>query len=242
MKITKKPALFIGIALLAVAGLILFKMNGMDVRQEFAHRVGETIHYEIRFGRLPFGEARFTALPVTNLKGAKVNVLTFETRSAKFSDVEKIYSNLYNYLPLRVERDISMLFVKEKILEEYDQANFVLGITKSKGDKVQQTTIKKDGPIHNAILLPYFVRGVEDLAVGWSFKARLPTQDFEIRLTSMAEEVTVPAGTFTTYKLESIPKKFEIWISADERRIPVKIKGIGKIIGYTFLMKEYTPG
>ncbi len=98
--------------------------------------------------------------------------------------------------------------------------------------------MKKDGPIHNAIMLPFYVRRMDNLGVGWSTIANLPKQRFEIKLVSL-EEVVVPAGSFKSYHFISLPEKFELWISADERKIPVKIKGLGGV-GYTFVMKEYS--
>jgi hypothetical protein len=48
----------------------------------------------------------------------------------------------------------------------------------------------------------------------------------------------VPAGKFKAYHFTSTPKKFEIWISKDDYRIPVKIKGLGGY-NYTMLMKNH---
>ena len=68
--------------------------------------------------------------------------------------------------------------------------------------------------------------------------AQLPTQQFLIRLVSV-DRIKVPSGEFKCYHFESFPKKFEIWISADNRRIPVKIKGLGAL-GYTMVMQDYS--
>ena len=73
--------------------------------------------------------------------------------------------------------------------------------------------------------------------MGWTFIAELPTQQFKIELIAI-EDVNVPAGTFKCYHFTSVPKKFEIWVTTDERRIPVKIKGMGNF-GYILVMKEY---
>jgi hypothetical protein len=79
---------------------------------------------------------------------------------------------------------------------------------------------------------------VPQLGVGFNLIARLPTQEFVIKLTSI-EDVSVPAGTFKSYHFKSTPPKFEIWITADERKIPVKIRGAG-FMGYTLVMKDYS--
>jgi hypothetical protein len=65
----------------------------------------------------------------------------------------------------------------------------------------------------------------------------LPNREFKIELTSI-DEVAVPAGTYKAFHFQSLPRQIEIWITADERRIPIKIQGAG-IFGYLMVMKEY---
>lgn len=198
--------------------------------------VGETIIYDIKFSRLYIGRAKLNFLMQSNLDGKPVNVITFETKVGRFTDRELIYCAPDTFLPLKVERDVSAWPTSEKITEIYDQNKFTVAITKLKGNKKEETLIRKNSRIHNAILLPYYVRKIPKLDVGWNFIAQLPTQQFKIQLASI-EEVKVPAGNFKCYHFTSAPKKFEIWVSMD-KRIPVQIKGMGNL-GYTLAMKEH---
>lgn len=208
------------------------------IKEEIPARIGEKISYDVKLGKVRLGKAKFCYLMNTELNGVSVGLMTFETVLAKFKDLEKIYSDIETFLPLKVERGINVWSKKEDIIEEYNQKEYTLTITKLRGKRKEEVVIKKDGPIHNAILLPYHVRRIPELGLGWIFLAKLPTQEFEIKLISV-EDVKVPAGTFKSYRFESTPKRFEIWISADERRIPLKIKGSGGI-GYTLVMREYS--
>lgn len=201
-------------------------------------RIGEKIVYGVILGRVPLGRAVFTHLPHAQLDGKRVSLMTFETKLARFSDLETIYSDTNSFLPLKVERKISTWPILEKITEHYDQENFILTIRKSQGRKKGQAVIRKNSPIHNAVILPFYVRRQDALNLGWSMIANLPGQQFEIKLVSI-EELKVPAGAFKAYRFESNPKHFEIWLSADERKIPLKIKGAGTF-GYTLVMKEYS--
>lgn len=201
-------------------------------------RVGEKIIYNVQFGKLNLGKAVFNHLSMTKFKGRDARLISFETRLVRFSDIERIYSDAETFLPLRVERLVSTWPFPEKITEDYDQEKFVITIKKVKRNKEETTVIKKGNVINNAILLPYFVRDMENLRVGYNLTARLPTQEFVIELVA-EEEVEVPAGKFRAYRFISKPKKFEIWISTDERRIPLKIKGANGL-GYTLVMKEYS--
>lgn len=211
---------------------------GEAARRANAARVGEKIRYDVKIGIARLGSAEFNHVAVTTLAGKPAHLITFKTKLANFDDLEKIYSDAESFLPLKVERSISMWPSKEEIVEDYDQQGFTLTVTKLKGKKESRQVFTGDGPIHNAVIFPYVIRNVPEPAPGWSVLARFAAQQFTIRLVGK-EKVVVPAGTFNAWYFKSSPRKFEIWISADEQRIPLKIKGIG---GYTLLMREYTPG
>jgi len=200
--------------------------------------VGEEIVYDVKMGAMKIGTSVFHHQERTKLGGVDAQLVVFTTRVVQMNDTERIWADTKEFLPLYIERDVRMWPKYEQITESYDQARHILDITKTAGGKQQTSRIVKQGPIHNAILLPYQVRRVAKLAPGWSMKVTLPTQEFEITLKSL-EEVTVPAGTFTAFYFESEPKRFAIWISADERRIPVKIKGSSGL-NYMMLMRSYS--
>lgn len=199
---------------------------------------GEEIVYDVKMGSVKIGTSIFHHVERINLAGVDAQLVTFTTKAIQISDTEKIWADTKTFLPLRVERDVRMWPKYERITESYDQKSHVLDVTKLAAAKGQPLHIVKQGPIYNAILLPYQIRRVEDLALGWSMKVVLPTQEFKITLKSK-KEVTVPAGTFQAFYFESEPKRFEIWISADERRIPIKIKGSSGL-NYTMQMRSYS--
>jgi len=199
--------------------------------------VGEKIIYDVKLGNLYLGKARFNNLANAQLDGRLLNVMTMETKLTQFTDMEKIYSDPQTLLPLRVERNILNWFIRERITEDYDQNNFTVTIIKNKGTQQEKLVIKKDSPIHNAVLLPYYVRRIPSLDVGRIIIANLPTRRLEIKLVSI-EDIKVPAGTFKAYHFKSTPKQIEIWISTDVRRIPLKIQGTG-LFGYSMAMNEY---
>jgi hypothetical protein len=199
--------------------------------------VGERVSYDVKMGSFSIGIAEFKHQAKVSLDERTLNLITFNTRVVRFNDMEKIYSDADTFLPVKVERHIRSWPNYEKITEDYDQKNFTIKITKVRGRKSEGLFFKKDNVIHNAILLPFFVRRVENLEPGWAMEINLPTQKFEIKLDNI-EEITVPAGKFKSYHFLSDPDRFEIWISADKRRIPIKIKGSSGL-GYTLVMREY---
>ena len=194
---------------------------------------GEIITYAIK----PLGgQAEYSDLGLTQLAGKEVRLSSLKTESWGFKDTEKIYSDPETLLPVRVERDVRWWFGRENIIEEYNQRDFKVIITKFKGNrKVSELTFSADGPIYNAVLLPFHLAKVPNPEVGWSFVFRLP-QKFEAKLTSL-EDIKVGEKIFSTYHFTSVPDKFEVWISNDTARIPLKIKGKGGF-NYTLVMKE----
>ncbi len=201
--------------------------------------IGEQILYQVQLGKLNLGTARFCFVQATLENDFYVDEMTFDTRLLRFSDSERILSDDRTFLPITVERTIVNLFSKETIREEYDQKTYTVSILSTKGKKQTTTTIQKKSPIQNSILLPHYVRQLPDLTVGMEFKVNLPTRELTIKLTSI-ESITVPAGTFQAYHFESDPKQVEIWLSADDRKIPLRIQGMGNF-GYALVMKKYFP-
>ena len=195
---------------------------------------GESILYLIS----PIGRSEYKDLGLVDLKGRKVNLVTFSTKVLLVKDTEKIYSDPESLLPYRIERTISKLWSKEYITEEYDQVKFSVIIRKFRGKKlINEQTIKANGPIQNAVVFPFYLRRHPDLGIGWQYIVRLP-DEFKIELVSI-DEITVPAGKFQAYHFKSFPDKFEIWINKNTPRVPLKIQGKG-VLDYGLLMKKYS--
>ncbi|OGX17633.1 MAG: hypothetical protein A3K83_05490 [Omnitrophica WOR_2 bacterium RBG_13_44_8b] len=218
----------------AIVLMIFVTINLLKEEAGIDDYTGESILYLIS----PFGKSEYHDLGVVDLEGEKVNLVTFRTKVLFVEDTEKIYSDLESFLPYKIERTISKFLEKEYITEEYDQNKFTVVIRKFKGKKlVKEQIIKANGPIHNAITLPFYLRRLPSLEIGWHFTARVPSSaEFKLELVSI-DEITVPGGRFQAYHFKSTPDKFEIWINKDTPRVPLKIQSKG----YTLLMKKYSP-
>lgn len=199
--------------------------------------IGEKMIYDVKMGKITLGKSTFLHSDRVDLDGKKVHLMIFETKLTRFIDTERIYVDPETLLPVQVERDITNFFSREKITEKYDAKEFTVNIIKKRGGRSENQVIKKDAPIHNAILLPHYVRRTTKLDIGSILIANLPTSRYELKLVSL-DNITVPAGTFKTYHFESTPKKIDIWISADSRKIPVKIQ-TSAALGYVMVLREY---
>lgn len=235
------------ILILSLAGMVRCKVNRLgltgseagDSKQARDEFIGEKITYNVKFGSFNLGKAVFQHLENEEMGGKQASKMTFETDLLRFYDLETIYSDPVTFLPIRVTRKIKGWSINEDIVEVYDQKNFILTITKFVDRKKEEVQFDKIAqPIHNAVLLPFYVRRIANLKIGWSFLANFGNQQFKIILSSI-ENIKIPAGVFQAFRFESVPKKFSIWITTDKRRVPVKIQDSG-ILGYTLIMKEYT--
>jgi hypothetical protein len=202
-------------------------------------RAGEEITYHVKLGNIYLGQAKFKYPGRVRVGSRELNLLIFETKVANFSDREKIYSDPRTYLPVKIERQVNNLLKRERISEEYDQKNYRVTISKINGKKLQQVVISKDGPIHNAVLFPFVVRDIPGLSVGRVFRVNLPLRKLQVKLVSI-EELKLSSGTYQAFHFESTPRQIAVWISTDERRIPLKIEGAG-VFGYTLILKDYQP-
>jgi len=192
----------------------------------------EAISYEVK----PIGICEYQDFGPIEYRGNKANLCVFKTNVVGFEDKEVIFSDAETHLPIVVERDISIWFHDENITEEYFPKDNSVKLTKFEGGKKsEEFVLKGRAPIQNAILVPFSLRNVADLKIGSTFDIVLPGE-FKVKLVSI-EDVTVPAGKFKTYHFTSTPPKFEIWISADDLRLPVKIKGLGAF-PYALEMKK----
>lgn len=231
--VTFGPALRLRSSTLAAA------MQPQKEKSRFLEYDGEVIEYEVRFGRVRLGTARFVNHGQTGLNGQPVGLMVFETKLVRFKDIEEIYSDLQTLLPIEIRRRVFNWLSTEQIVERYDQKEYLVTITKAHHTNPQTVVIKKDAVIHNALLLPYSVRTMPVLSTGQVIEANLPNRKIELTLRA-CENVTVPAGTFLAYHFISNPRQIEIWITADQSRIPVKIQGAG-VFGYALVMSRYQP-
>lgn len=124
---------------------------------------------KIVYGITPMGRAEYNDLGQVDIDGQKMDCVTFRTQAMGLDDTETIYIDKQSHLPIKIKRDVSMWLGKEHLVELYDQKNFGLIINKFKNKKkIKQYVFKKDGPIQNAILLPFYLRTIGNLDVGRS--------------------------------------------------------------------------
>ena len=198
---------------------------------------GEKLTYEVIYNGVKVGRSILTFNGEKDLYGKKVWHVTFFTKIPSLRDNEEIYADKDTFLPIEVRRKIKKkIGFSDSIIEKYDQKNFTINISSKSKLRSKNFSIQKDSPVHNAILLTYYCRLKDDLKQGGNLKIALPTMDLDV-MFSGTETVETDMGEFQADVFTSVPPKFRLWLSADAKRIPLKIKNPGTL-GYSLIIKS----
>ncbi len=199
---------------------------------------GEELIYDIYYKKVKIGESVLIFHGERKIEGKDFYYITFSTKLPGFEDMEDIYADKETFLPFKILRYIRRMGAFcARITEEYDQEAFKVKIEKRGRLPVsKRITIEKDTPIQNAILLPYYYRTKPVMAENQEFKISFPTADFNI-IFKGKETIRTVLGKYPAYVFTSIPEKFTFWLSADKKRIPLKIAG-HSVGGYALVIRS----
>lgn len=211
-------------------------VNAEDEDLPLPFKKGERLIYDLKYKMVKIGKSVLTFQGEEVLGNKEVYHITFFTKIPGLKDIEELYAEKNTFLPLEVHRTIkkAMLFT-ERIREEYAPEDFRVDIEK-KSFFSKTFSIKKDSPIHNAILLIYYYRTREDFNQNEKSKVNLPTAEFELTFKGI-ETIKTPLGKYRAYAFSSYPSKFKFWLSADSKRIPLKIEN-PSLMGYSLVIKS----
>ncbi|MBU2541333.1 MAG: DUF3108 domain-containing protein [Candidatus Omnitrophica bacterium] len=208
---------------------------------ESPFKKGEIINYDVKLYNFRIGKAQLSYEGLEAKKDVQAILITFLTDVANFHDLDKIYAVPKSFYPLRVERSI-LFFGKEEVIEEDYKSNpKAVTITKNKKGNESSKVITSDRPLQHAISSIYYYRQFKNIKIGRKFYLNLPLDKLELEVKRI-EEISVPAGKFQAFYIESVPKKFRLWLSVDEKRIPLKIVGAVSLAPAELVMTNYQEG
>ncbi len=209
-------------ALLAVVIVVGVTVKAAAVEPPFGP--GEVIHYSVKQLGVKVGEATLAFSGDTYSDGKKFILVVFTAKGATFYDEERIFLDQTSFLPLKVLRDLNIFGNKETILEEYDQAQGVVRITKTADGKTTVQSISKPGPVENLYGFLYRTRLSGAVSVGKSLDMRLPTVN--VRLEGReALKFNAAGQSFAAVRMQSVPSKYMIWFDVGQYRLPLRIAG-----------------
>ncbi|HOX53864.1 MAG: DUF3108 domain-containing protein [Candidatus Omnitrophica bacterium] len=185
---------------------------------------GEEFVYRIDMGFIPLGRARLSFGGKIKIKGQDLYLIKFKTNTVNFKDTETIYAQPDTFLPVRIERDINMWGVSSKIVEEYNQKEKSVKITKTELGKTNVQTINSDSELQNVICMIYYYRLDNNIELGKTVNINLPLKKIAVEAKEI-RKVKLPKGKFEAFILESVPGGYDLWFDTGKNRIPLKITG-----------------
>lgn len=208
-------------------------------------QVGEDLTFRIRYGALIGGYSNLSIPRITSIDGHTAYHIVSEARSTRFVDT---FYKVRDFNQAWLDTLQPRSFGYEKNLREggyrvqeevkFDHTNGKFFLKELRLDKNE--TSKADGPLPpNAldILSSFYVIRGQPLEVGKSFTLDVHSGSKTWPLlvnVKKREWVKVKAGRFDTFVLEPVlrepgifltkGKKLEVWVTADERRMPVQMR------------------
>lgn len=187
----------------------------------------ETIKFGVYSSGIRVGSGKISYSGVVDLAAQKSQNIILQVSTFSLLDREAVYASMDFSKPLRVERYVRFLGKTEVIEEDYIDNAKALQIKKTvnKGEP-SIATMRSEESFSNVLALLYWLRNDKDMKKGKSYRVTLPTHKLEFIVKDDQYRIKVPLGRFESFYIESVPPKFKIWLSKDDKRIPVRIQGL----------------
>jgi hypothetical protein len=221
------------------------------------YRAGENFIYHIRWFGIPVGDAVMSIPEITELNGRKVYHLKAEVESSKwFSMIFKIKDRLDSYVdveglyPLKFERYQREGGYKAEEIMEYDHINRT-ATYKSLLNKSVKTMEIPQG-VQDMLSCIYWIR-LQEVKPGNSIFVDVNADEknwkLEVKVLGSERIEMLNLGVYDAFLVEPIAQfrgailrkgKMWVWVSADERRIPLILKAetpFGPIVTYLHKME-----
>jgi hypothetical protein len=226
--------------------------NTKAFEKNFPFNTGETLTFQLKWGVIPVGEAVLKVLPVETINGIQSYHFVMTAKTYPVMDVlYKVRDRIDAYADLKMNR--SILF-KKRQEEGKTKRNVVVDFDWKNQEAQYSNFEKKKTPIpilpgsFDPLSILYYTR-LLDLKEG--SELRCPVTDGKKSMIGKAkvlkrETIKLKSGLYDTYLLEPELKHIrgvfeksknatmKLWITADKRRIPVKIKSkviVGSFVG-----------
>ncbi|NIR16192.1 MAG: DUF3108 domain-containing protein [Desulfobacterales bacterium] len=212
---------------------------------------GEKLTFQVRWAFIPAGEAVLQVYPIETMNGRKVYHFALSARTYPVIDlIYKVRDRIDAYTDEKLTH--SILYKETK--EGKRKKKVVVHFNWEKGEAQRSNFGEKRAPIPVKPgtfdpLSVYYALRLHDLKENMEIEK--PLTDGKKWILGRArvvkrEKVTVLSGTYDTYLVEpnlehiggvfkkSKDAKLQIWVTADARRIPVKIKSkvaVGSFVG-----------
>jgi hypothetical protein len=232
-------------------GTLAFSSGAVAKESRAPFSPGEKLTFQVRWAFIPAGEAVLEVYPIETMNGRRVYHFVLSARTYPVVDlVYKVRDRIDAYTDEKLTH--SILYKESK--EGKRKKKVVVRFNWEKGEAQRSNFGEKRAPIPVKPgtfdpLSVYYALRLHDLKENMEIEK--PLTDGKKWILGRArvvkrEKVTVLSGTYDTYLVEpnlehiggvfkkSKDAKLQIWVTADSRRIPVKIKSkvaVGSFVG-----------
>ncbi len=236
----------------AILTIFILNENIQAAEKDFPFYPGEKLIFRLKWTVVPAGEGTLEILPIETIKGARAYHFVLTAKSNSFIDyIYKVRDRIDAYTDIEMTHTI---LYKKKQCEGKTKRDVVVNFN-WENNKAQYSTLKKvREPIDvlkgsfDPLSAFYYIR-LFDLKEKLIIER--PVTDGKKCIIGKAfiikkETLKLTSGTYDTYLIEPEIKhvdgvfeksknaKIQVWVTADNRRIPVKIKSkvvVGSFVG-----------
>ncbi len=221
---------------------------------------GETLTYSLHWKFIHAGTAVFKVLPATELNGRPACHFLLTVRTSPFLDLfYKVRDRVESFTDLDVTH--SLLYKKEQREGKYEREVIVTYDWEKQTAQYEKDGVKRP-PIFvypgtfDPLAIIYFIRTQEfypgKVLMGPVSSGRRIIIG-RLRVVER-QKVKVPAGKFKAFRIEpevnqmggvfkrSATTDLQVWMSADKRKIPLKVRGMARLGSFSALLASIEPG
>lgn len=219
---------------------------------------GEKLTYSGRWGMIPAGEVTLEVLPKETLAGVSAYHFAMTTKTNSGVDLMyKIRERQDSYVDL--EANHSVLYKKRT--ESKHPRDIIINFDWNKLEATRANFGKKSAPLRIAPgsfdpLALFYILRLQDLKENAVVEFPITDGDMNIMVKATInkkELVTIKGKTYETYainpdmeRLEKVVSKnkepqLKIWLSADAKKIPIKIQSSIGIVSFIFELESIEP-
>ncbi|TKJ41750.1 hypothetical protein CEE37_04055 [candidate division LCP-89 bacterium B3_LCP] len=220
--------------------------------------IGERFEYHIYYGVIPAGKAGIEIMPelVQHRQAPCYDIHTWAYTAKAIDLFFKVRDEIHSYMDTRgiftwyFEKQLNEGKYHDVKVVDYDQRS---GTAYTTDDGVPSDTSRIPLFVQDAISALFYFR-LQPIEVGKSKHIFIHDikKTYPMRIDILArEEVDVPAGKFTCFKVEPVLEsagifkskgRIFIWFTDDERRLPVMLKSKVLIGSFAAYLDSYAPG
>lgn len=235
-----------------IVTMFIFSENIEAVEKDFPFYPGEKLTFQLKWTLVPAGEGILEILPIETINGVKAYHFVLTARSNSFVDLfYKVRDRIDAYTDIEMTHTI---LYKKKQREGKTQRDVVVHFNWNK-NKARYSNMKKVREPIDVLegsfdpLSAFYYTRLFDLKEKLTIER--PVTDGKKCIIGKAlvikrEKLKLPIGTCDTFLIEPEIKhvggvfeksknaKIQIWVTADKRRMPVKIKSrvvVGSFVG-----------